>query len=51
MASTYFVNEKKVDWKELIRLAKEHGYEEEDGLYTTSRAAQLLRECGFDVHE
>ena len=49
--SIYLVDGKETDWKELIKLARWHGYEDNDGIYSTSRAAIVLRECGIEVKE
>jgi len=47
--SEYLLNGQLVSFSELIRTAQDNGYHEPDGVYTTSCAAQVLREAGYTV--
>ena len=51
MNTIYLVNDKPLTWIELIELSWKYGYSEDDGLYLTSKASQILRDCGFTVKE
>jgi hypothetical protein len=45
----YSLDGDKVDFQELIRVAKLFGYVSNDGIYTTSEAARVLRDNGIAV--
>ena len=47
--STYLVDGEVVTWQELIGRAQKDGYESPDNFYTTSKAADILREAGHTV--
>lgn len=45
----YLLDKEPIKWNDLVRKAKELGYEESNGIYTTSRAAHFLRLHGHTV--
>lgn len=47
----YLVNGELMSWGNLIVLAKDHGYESSDGLYTANAAIQVLTGYGYNVRE
>lgn len=45
----YLLDGNEITWQELVRIAQDEGYEEHDGLLTTSMAAMYLRSHGHTV--
>lgn len=39
----------KIEVIKLVKIAKQQGYFEEDGIYLTSLAARYLRNCGHSI--
>ena len=51
MAEFYYVDNEKITFQNLIKMAKSFGYHEPSGIYLTSRAVKILRENGFKVSD
>ena len=49
MSDYYLVNGERVRWQDLIRLAKQYGYEGDGFMLLVSEAVEVLRENGFVV--